>query len=195
MAIAARHGNIGAVQSTRGTITRLTRLTDSSLIVHWLSEDYGLLKTVAKGARRPKSPFAGKLDLFFGGELVFIRTRSGGLHTLREVSIIEWRHGLRRDYPATLFAAYCCLLVEKALEPDHPEPELHDLLCRALNHVDAAGPSMRALTHYEREMARLLGIAHDRRPADQSLRSALGDLPASRDDLVARLSNDADLDS
>ena len=31
-----------------------------------------------------------------------------------------------------------------------------------------AGPSLRALLHYEREMVRLLGISHDRRTPDQS---------------------------
>ena len=51
MAIAATSGKIAAVHTTRGIIIRLTRLTDSSLIVHWFSEDHGLLKTVAKGAR------------------------------------------------------------------------------------------------------------------------------------------------
>jgi DNA repair protein RecO (recombination protein O) len=146
-----------------------------------------LIKTVAKGARRPKSPFAGKLDLFFSGEMVFLHSKRSELHTLREVSITHWRHGLRRDYGSTLFAAYCCLLAEKTLEPEHPEPELHDLLCRALDHIESTGPSMRALLHYEREMTRLLGIAHNRIPPHESLRNILGDLPANREELITLL--------
>ena len=35
-------------------LTRLTRLTDTSLIVHWFTADHGLIKTAAKGALRPK---------------------------------------------------------------------------------------------------------------------------------------------
>jgi DNA repair protein RecO (recombination protein O) len=183
------------VQSTRATIIRLTRLTDSSLIVHWFSEEHGLIKTVAKGARRPKSPFAGQLDLFFAGEMIFQRAKRGELHALREVSIDEWREGLRRNYRATLFAAYCCQLLESAVEPEHPEPGLHDLLSRALNHADRVEPGMRALLHYERELARLLGISHDERQAHLSLRDTLGGLPASRDGLVGRLCAADDLDS
>ena len=68
-------------------VVRLTRLTETSLIVHWFTQDHGLIKTVAKGARRSKSPFAGKLDLFFGGEIAFVRARRGELHLLREVAI------------------------------------------------------------------------------------------------------------
>ncbi|MES2437906.1 MAG: DNA repair protein RecO [Verrucomicrobiota bacterium] len=176
------------MQSTEAIVIRLTRLTETSLIVHWFTEAHGLIKTVAKGARRVKSPFAGQLDLFFGGEITLSRARQGELHTLREVAIRQWREGLRRDYTSTLLAAYCCQLLESAVEPDHPEPGLHDLLRRALDHLDATPPTLRALRHFETELARLLGVSHERSPADISLRDALGMLPASRNELVERLS-------
>jgi DNA repair protein RecO (recombination protein O) len=175
------------MQSTRAILIRLTRLTDTSLIVHWFTEEHGLVKTVAKGARRPKSPFAGQLDLFFGGEITIRGARRGELHILGEVSIRQWREGLRKNYTSTLLAAYCCQLLESAVEPEHPEPELHDLLGRALDHIDTAEPSLRALRHFERELARLLGISHHRQSADLSLRDALGRLPQSRDELLERL--------
>jgi DNA repair protein RecO (recombination protein O) len=183
------------VITTQATLIRLTRLTDSSLIVHWFSEQMGLVKTVAKGARRPKSPFAGQLDLFFTGEITLQRAPRGELHALREAAIRHWREGLRRNYTATLFAAYCCQLAESAVEPEHPEPALHDLLVRALDHADAAEPGPRSLFHFERQLARLLGISHDRRAAHLSLRDAIGPLPPSREALLERLGADADFDS
>ncbi len=183
------------VQSTPATIIRLTRLTDTSLIVHWFTEEHGLVKTVAKGARRPKSPFAGQLDLFFGGEITFQQSKRGELHALLEVSIHDWREGLRRNYLSTLFAAYCCQLLECAVEPEHPEPGLHDLLVRALNHAERNEPSVRALRHYERELARLLGVSQDQRQAHLSLRDAMGALPSSRDELLERLLPSGDLGS
>ena len=175
------------VQATQATLIRLTRLSDTSLIVHWFTTEHGLVKTVAKGARRPKSPFAGQLDLFFSGEITYQRARRGELHALREVSIRDWREGLRQNYTSTLLAAYCCQLLESAVEPEHPEPELHDLLARALDHIAIAGPSLRALRHFERELARLLGISNHQCQADLSLRDVLGSLPASREELLERL--------
>ena len=175
------------MQSTRAIVIRLTRLTDTSLIVHWFTEEYGLVKTVAKGARRPKSPFAGRLDLFFGGEITLQSARRGELHILREVSIRQWREGLRKNYTTTLLAAYCCQLLESAVEPEHPDPLLHDLLARALDHIEATEPSLRALRHFERELARMLGVSHHEQTADDSLRAAIGHLPASRGDLLERL--------
>jgi DNA repair protein RecO (recombination protein O) len=185
------HGisEISAVQSTQAIVIRLTRLTDSSLIVHWFTADEGLVKTVARGARRPKSAFAGKLDLFFGGEIAVTRARRGDLHQLREVCIVDWREGLRRSYSATLLAAYCCQLLELAVEPEHPDPQLHDLLQRALDHIDTAPASLRALRHFETELARLLGIHQQRTDASLSLRDALGALPATRRELIERLSS------
>jgi DNA repair protein RecO (recombination protein O) len=180
------------VQSTQAIVIRLTRLTETSLIVHWFTEDHGLVKTVAKGARRPKSPFAGQIDLFFGGEITIARSRKSELHALREVSIRHWREGLRRNYTSTLLAAYCCQLLELAVEPEHPEPEMHDLLRRALDHLDAAPASLRALRHFESELARLLGVSHSQLDAEISLRDALGTLPATRADLIERLSPPSD---
>ncbi len=176
------------MESTHGIIIRLTRLTDTSLIVHWFTEHYGLVKTVAKGARRPKSPFAGKLDLFFGGEITLAQTRRGELHPLREVVISHWREGLRRSYTSTLLAAYCCQLLELAVEPEHPDAQLHDLLQRALDHLDAAPATLRAMRHFETELARLLGVSQKQADAAVSLRDALGALPASRSELIERLS-------
>lgn len=184
-----------AVQSTQATVIRLTRLTDTSLIVHWFTEGLGLIKTVAKGARRPKSPFAGQLDLFFSGEISIEHSRRGELHALREVFIHRWREGLRKNYNSALLAGYCCQLLECSVEPQHPAPELHDLLGRALDHIDAAEPSLRALRHFERELARLLGITHPTQPAEHSLRDALGSLPASRGVLLERLSPASDFRS
>ena len=183
------------MHTAQATLIRLTRLTDTSWIVHWFTGAHGLIKTVARGARRPGSPFAGRLDLFFSGEITFQRARRGELHVLREVSIRSWREGLRKNYTSTLLAAYCGQLLESAVEPEHPDPALHDLLDRALDHIDTAEPSLRALRHFERELARLLGVSHDRRDAELSLADALGRLPASRNELFERLAGNRDFRS
>lgn len=173
---------------TAAIVIRLTRLTETSLIVHWFTEAHGLVKTVAKGARRSKSPFSGQIDLFFGGEITFSRVRQGDLHSLREVAIRDWREGLRLHYNSTLLAAYCCQLMESAVEPEHSEPGFYDLLKRALDHLGSTPPSLRALRHFESELARLLGVFHHQYQAEVSLRDALGTLPSSRKELIERLS-------
>lgn len=179
--------------TTRAILIRLHPLTDTSLIVHWLTEDHGLVRTVAKGARRPKSTFAGRLDLFFGAEMSYQPAKKGDLHSLREVAVRQWREKLRGSYATLLLAGYWCRLLGDIMEPEHPAPELHDLLQRGLDHIEAEGPSRRALLHFEKELVRLLGIAHNSRPPADILRETLGRLPETREELWERFSNSKDL--
>ncbi|TAE78259.1 MAG: DNA repair protein RecO [Verrucomicrobia bacterium] len=180
------------MEHCHGTLIRLTKLTDTSWIVHWFTLEHGLIKTVAKGARNPKSPFAGKLDLFFDAEIAWSPARSGDLHGLREVAVTDTRESIRGDYHSMLLAGYWCRLLELTVERDHPEPELGRLLRRALDHVATRGASIRALQHFEQELATNLGIARDRDQAALALREALGGLPPQRAQLLERLSSTRD---
>lgn len=180
------------MEHCHGTLIRLTKLTDTSWIVHWFTAGHGLIKTVAKGARSPKSPFAGKLDLFFDAEITWAKARSGELHGLREVSVTSTREAIRCDYNAMLLSGYCCRLLEQSVERDYPEPGISDLLRRALDHVAAKGASIRALQHFEQELAKNLGIAQERRQAAPALKEALGGLPPQRAQLLERLSTPVD---
>jgi DNA repair protein RecO (recombination protein O) len=103
-----------------GVILRTRPLTETSLIVHWLTDDLGRLATVAKGARRNKSPFRGQLDLFYLAELSFARSRRSELHTLREARVIETHPGLRRELAHLQQASYCATLIEQTTETEAP---------------------------------------------------------------------------
>jgi DNA repair protein RecO (recombination protein O) len=181
------------MEHCQGILIRLTKLTDTSWIVHWFTAGYGLIKTVAKGARSPKSPFAGKLDLFFDAEVHWSRARTGELHQLRESAPTATRETIRGDYNAMLLSGYWCRLLELAVEREHPEPELFGLLRRGLDHVVERGASIRAMQHFEQELAKYLGIAKERRHAAAALREALGGLPPQRAQLLERLSSTREL--
>ena len=75
------------MEKAHGIVTRVTKLGDTSLIVHWCSREAGLMKTVAKAALRPTSPFAGKLDLFVEADLVWSTSRKFDLILLKESEV------------------------------------------------------------------------------------------------------------
>ena len=52
-------GHVYVHERATGIVLRTYPLTETSLIIHWLTAELGRLATVAKGARRPKSPFRG----------------------------------------------------------------------------------------------------------------------------------------
>ena len=111
-----------------GIILRTRPLTETSLIVHWLTPEFGRIATVAKGARRPKSPFAGKLDLFYAADFSFSRSRRSDLHTLREVKLRETHGAMRQDIVRLRKAAYAAAFVEQATETETPLPAVFELM-------------------------------------------------------------------
>ena len=169
------------MEKSSGIIIRQTKLTETSLIVHWCTQEHGLIKTVAKGARSPKSSFSGKLDLFFEAEINWVRSRKGELHTLRELSVLDYRENLRKRYADTVVASYFGELLNFVVEGDHPVPELFDLLRRGLGYLEKSGADRKALLHYENELAKLLGVAHQRANGALAIEHAFGSLPRARE--------------
>lgn len=148
-----------------GLILRVRALTDTSLIVHWLTAEQGRIATVAKGARRPKSAFRGKLDLFFAADFLFRRSRRSELHLLCEVSIRETHAHLRQDFPALQAAAYAATLMELATETDTPVPEMHALLSDWLRQQISPATRPQTVLGLEARVLALSGHAPDRVPA------------------------------
>ena len=136
------------MESTEAILLRKRKFSDTSLIVSWCTELIGCVQTVAKGARRPKSPFAGKLDLFFEAEISIVRSRKSDLHTLTEVVLKNPFAGIRSNYLRTQTAAYFVELIEICTERDHREPELFGLLRRAFGYLDAKDATPRAVAHF-----------------------------------------------
>lgn len=180
----------GGMESTSAILLRKRKLSDTSLIVSWCTATLGCVQTVAKGARRAKSPFAGKLDLFFEAEIQIARSRRSNLHTLREVALTNPFPGIRQSYTRMQAAAYFVELVEICTESDHHDAELFGLLQRAFGFLNANDPRLRAITHFETELARIAGV-HDvksiRHDPAFALASLFGKLPRSRAPLLRAL--------
>ena len=180
------------METSAAILLRKRNFSDTSLIVSWCTASLGCIQTMAKGARRAKSPFAGKLDLFFEAEIQIARSRRSNLHTLTEVSLQNPFAGIRRSYLRTQTAAYFVELIELCTERDHHEPELFKLLQRAFGYLDRSDPDARALSHFEVELARIAGV-HDIKLLKSNPAVALGNLfgklPSSRTSLRKQLAS------
>src|SRR5947199_3784999 len=163
------------MESTEAILLRKRKFSDTSLIVSWCTESFGCIQTIAKGARRAKSPFAGKLDLFFEAEIQIARSRRSDLHTLTEVVVRNPFAGIRSNYLRTQTAAYFVELIEICTERDHREPELFALLRRAFGYLDANDSTARAVAHFGTELARIAG-GHDMKSLKADPAFALGNM-------------------
>jgi DNA repair protein RecO (recombination protein O) len=145
-------------ESANGLILRVRPLTETSMIVHWLTPELGRMATVAKGARRAKSPFAGKLDLFYRADFSFKRSRRSDLHTLREVSLRETHGAIRQDIFKLRHAAYATAFIEQATETETPLPAVFELLREFLNCLCIEKIAPQIVFAFELKLLRELGL-------------------------------------
>ena len=140
-------------------VLRNQSVTESSLIVTWFTREAGKLKTLAKGARRPKSPFRGKLDLFYRDEIVFLRSRRSDLHLLHDC-FLEHPHAKLRDTMEALTAAsYVGELVELATAMEDPNPKMFDLLSATLDALETPRGRASVLIWFELQLLTVAGWA------------------------------------
>jgi DNA repair protein RecO (recombination protein O) len=155
-------------ESVSGLVLRIRPLTETSLIVHWLTPSLGRIATVAKGARRPKSPFRGKLDLFYEAEFSFLRSRRSELHILRETVLVKTNAVLRQDIRLLRQASYAALLIEQTTETETPLGEVYPLMRTFLQMLPLAGADPKMVLGLELKLLGILGLAPDPSRTDLS---------------------------
>ena len=125
-------------ERAEGIVLRVQPVTESSLRVLWFTREFGKLKTLAKGARRPKSPMRGRLDLFYEDEIAFLRSRRSDLHLLHECFLENPHAALRASVPVLSAASYVCELVDALTAVEDAHPELFCLLTDMLTRLEQA---------------------------------------------------------
>lgn len=146
------------MEKTEAILIGRTPYSETTLIVHWCSAELGLFRTIAKGALRPKSAFAGLLDLFVSAEISYTRSRTSDLHTLTEAHWQNPRLGLRSSYGRVLAATYLVKLIALVVEPHAPIHTIHDLLTKALDYLNDHDPSRALIERFELRLAEDLGL-------------------------------------
>ncbi|OUO91504.1 DNA repair protein RecO [Gordonibacter sp. An230] len=115
----------------RGIVLRKTKLGESDLIVTLLSEDGSQLRVVAKGARKPTSPFSSRLELYSVVDALVARGRS--LDIVKEARLVESNERLRRDLEHAACAAPMAELVGRVAQDGLENPRLFALTRAALS--------------------------------------------------------------
>lgn len=120
---------------TEAVVLRSIRYGDADRILHLYSRSHGRLGAIAKGARKPRSRFGGRLEPFFRLDMVLHEGR-GDLHTVTAVSTVDGYPRLRGDGAAIGAAARACDAVLRLLDAAEPNRPAYNLLCRYLGLLD-----------------------------------------------------------
>lgn len=131
---------------TEGIVLRSLRYGEADRILHLYTPDRGRIGAIAKGVRRTRSRFGGRLEPFFRLRLVLHEGRSD-LFTVTAAETVAPHARLRVDGPALDAAARACDAVARLFDTDEPSPPVFHLLANELGLLDsAAGTPQSAAT-------------------------------------------------
>jgi DNA repair protein RecO (recombination protein O) len=121
---------------TEAVVLRSIRYGEADRILHFYTPHRGRVGAIAKGARRPRSKFGGRLEPFFRLALVLHEGRSD-LLTVTSAETVAAYPALRGDAGALDAAARACDAVSRLFDSDEPHPGVYHLLCNELALLDA----------------------------------------------------------
>ena len=152
-------------RNDQAIVLRLSDYSESSQIVSLFTTTAGLVRLIAKGARRgTRKRFAAGLDLLEHGDVSYIPPRGdAGLGTLTEWVQRDPFSGIRRDLLRQYGGLYAAELVSKLTEEHDPHPELFAALVGLLRDLagDTGLPAGRvaALVRFQSALLRAIGFA------------------------------------
>ncbi|HET7417715.1 MAG TPA: DNA repair protein RecO [Solirubrobacterales bacterium] len=125
----------GTTVKTEAVVLRSIRYGEADRILHLYSKDRGRIGAIAKGARKPRSRFGGRLEPFFRLDLILHEGR-GDLMTVTGATTVDGYPRLRSSGPALTAGARACDAVLRLLDSAEPNPPAYNLLCRYLALLD-----------------------------------------------------------
>lgn len=120
----------------KGIVLRKTKLGESDLIITFLVEDGSSVQAVAKGARKPKSSFASRLELFSCAEIFCAQSK--GLPLIQEARLSASHQGLRTDFDKSTASSVVAELVAKSIHEQVPSPRLFALVHSTFDALESA---------------------------------------------------------
>ena len=146
-----------SVENATALVLRVVDWSETSAVVTLFTREFGKVRGVAKGARRPKGPFESALDLLSLCRLVFLRKSSDALDLLTEAKL-ERRFRPRSHDLASLYAGYYVAELLDAFTDDYdPHPDLFDAAAEVLQAVSSQGSVASLVLRFELVALTVLG--------------------------------------
>ena len=143
---------------TLALVLRTIEVFETSLVTTLFTREMGKVSALAKGARRPKSPLLGGLDVLGVSDIVLFPKASEALDLLGEASPVERFPSLRRDLAALYAGYYIAELLTDLTDLHDPHPKLFDAARITLRHLGEADLRSRRILRFELACLRELGF-------------------------------------
>ena len=121
---------------TEAIVLRSIRYGEADRILHLYSRERGRIGAVAKGVRRPKSRFGGRLEPLFRVSLVLHEGR-GELYTVTSAQTVHAHAAVREGRAALARATEACEAVLRLFDSSEPNVPAYNVLCHELALLDS----------------------------------------------------------
>lgn len=154
-----------------GIVLRSYNLAEADKIVVCLTRHAGVVRTVARGARRLKSRFGAGLEPFTIIALTYYEKEGRELVSLRQADIIRSYFGLASSAEAVAALAYMSELVMEFAPPHEPNERLFRMVRAVVEALASTPENLQALLRYfEVWTLRLAGYLPDLRSCAECAR-------------------------
>ena len=146
-----------AIQKTEAIVLHTRDFTETSRLVSFLTP-HGMVRTLAKGARRPTSPLRGALELFGHGVLVYYPSRSSDLHVLGRFDLLRGFPSARGTLEKAALYYYLAEITAAASFGAEISGELFPLFLKALESGERLSSVSYARSWFELKYLKALGV-------------------------------------
>ncbi len=121
-----------ALYKTRALVIKSINLSESDRLITFMTENYGKIKCVAKGARKIKNRFWGSLEPMSLIHLIYFGKEHQTLFRLNHSDIIESFQTIRDDFNKLYTGVYFIDLINVMILEGHPDKNIFSLLYQSL---------------------------------------------------------------
>lgn len=144
----------GRTFKTRAVILRRSDFGEADRLLTLLTPQYGKIRAIAKGARRPTARSAGHVELYTVAEMVIAEGRN--LNVVTQIDLIEPFLALHDELNRIAYANLFAELVDRFSVDSEENPRAYDLLVAGLGWLCESEVDLRLAARYFE--LRLLGV-------------------------------------
>ncbi len=138
-------------------ILRRHEFGEADRLITCFTPEYGKLRAIAKGSRKPKSRKTGHVELYTRAKMLINRGRE--LHVISQAEMVEPFMALREDLERGAYATYFAELLDRFTEFEEQNRALYSLLDSAFGWISEPNTDLQlAARFYELHLLELVGF-------------------------------------